>query len=108
MNAYVYRAALYCEDCGVKIALDLRGDEPRDHAFELTDSATWPQGPYPNGAGEADTPQDCGTCGVFLENPLTVDGAVYVRERLSDPTWVIDSSAAKVWRDFYVTELARC
>jgi len=32
-----------------------------------------PKGPCPDDGGEADTPQHCDTCGVFLGNPLTAD-----------------------------------
>ncbi|KKL11925.1 hypothetical protein LCGC14_2540860, partial [marine sediment metagenome] len=38
--------------------------------------------PYLDGGGEADTPQHCDHCSVFLENPLTGDGYAYVIEAL--------------------------
>jgi hypothetical protein len=38
------------------------------------DSDDLPKGPYPNGGGEADTPQYCDGCGILLENPLTQAG----------------------------------
>jgi hypothetical protein len=51
------------------------------HGAQSTeDSDTWPQGPYDSGGGEADTPQHCDQCGVFLENPLTSDGDDYLLE----------------------------
>src|SRR5215467_8720050 len=40
------------------------------------------EGPYPDDGREADTPQHCDTCGVFLENPLTTEGYRYVNENL--------------------------
>jgi hypothetical protein len=43
-----------------------------------------PKGPYSNGGGEADTPQHCDGCGVFIENPLTGDGCRYVNEKLCE------------------------
>jgi hypothetical protein len=45
------------------------------------DSDEYPKGPYPDGGGEADTPQHCDHCHCFLENPLTSDGYDYVREK---------------------------
>lgn len=48
------------------------------------DSDEWPKGPYPDGGGEADTPQHCAGCHEFLENPLTSDGYEYVRENPRD------------------------
>jgi hypothetical protein len=82
MYAYVYQAALYCAACGEKlkdfpsIAAEIR------HAPE--DSDSYPQGPYSDGGGEADSPQHCDGCGVFLENPLTGDGTRYVNEKLTE------------------------
>jgi len=70
---YVYRAALLCEDCA----------SPKMYCLEYVnmvmggrwplpgwqDSTCYPQGPYSNGGGEADSPQHCDACGVFLETP---------------------------------------
>jgi hypothetical protein len=76
MDVYVYQAALVCDDCGeaAKEACDANGDE------NTGDSDDYPQGPVADGGGEADCPQHCDHCGVFLENPLTSDGMEYVRE----------------------------
>ena len=90
MNAYVYRADLHCAPCGERIMTYLEIDSG--------DSDDYPQGPYPNGGGEADTPQHCGTCGVFLENPLTDDGVEYVREASDGPV-------VELWREFYASVL---
>jgi hypothetical protein len=46
------------------------------------DSDEWPKGPYCDGGGEADNPQHCACCTVFLCNPLTQDGVAYVRAML--------------------------
>ena len=94
MDAYVFQAALYCEDCGRALAQDLhqRGVE------DTGDSDDFPQGPYSDGGGEADTPQHCDNgarclaaeqiggrrVGAFLENPLTRDGEAYVRQALTE------------------------
>lgn len=68
MNAYAYSAALYCEDCA--LALQERIGKDKDNG----DSNAYPQGPYSNGGGEADSFQHCDGCKVFLDNPLTEDG----------------------------------
>lgn len=74
MDAYIYQADLLCETCGVATAADL--DER--HVEDTGDSDDYPQGPYADGGGEADTPQFCHDCAVFLENPLTTEGYAYV------------------------------
>ena len=83
MDAYLYQAALLCDDCGAKqrAALTDKGRAPADSADESSyDSDNFPKGPYCDGGGEADSPQHCDHCQVFLENPLTADGYDYVRE----------------------------
>jgi hypothetical protein len=86
MNAYIFQAALLCEPCGKATCDQLRKsiadlhpgfDEDNESTY---DSDYYPKGPYPDGGGEADCPQHCDHCGVFLENPLTSDGYDYVRE----------------------------
>lgn len=75
MKAYVYAAALLCESCGEVAKIERReyaGCEDSDH---------FPQGPYSEGGGEADSPQHCDSCGLFLENPLTPDGDKWLREQ---------------------------
>jgi hypothetical protein len=103
MKAYVYRAALYCHDCVTGICRDLaaRGY----HAIkaqhpELTyDSDAFPQGPYLDGGGEADCPQHCDCCGVFLENPLTSDGERYVQDAIAQAGG--NPAVLNEWHDFY-------
>ena len=94
MKAYVYQAALYCEDCGQRIAEGLPYDE---------DSNNFPSGPWPEGGGEADCPQHCGTCGVFLDNPLTPDGETYVRDAFREfvETGRGSPDVLREWRDAY-------
>jgi hypothetical protein len=72
MIAYIYRADIYCADCAERIKRKLTASE---------DSERYPQA---DGGGEADTPQHCGQCGVFLENPLTREGLDYVAEAIGD------------------------
>lgn len=79
-NAYIFRAALYCEACGELKAELFRADNTEDTG----DSDDFPQGPFPSGGGEADSPQHCDQCGLFLENPLTDQGRDYVRELIDE------------------------
>jgi len=101
MRVYMYESALFCERCGEAIRAKLDESEKvqklfleiaarrncsaacaREHESEY-DSDEYPKGPYPHGGGEADTPQHCDACHVFLENPLTEDGVRYVREAIN-------------------------
>jgi hypothetical protein len=91
MDAYIYQAALLCADCAVITMNEFElfnmlggSSSPFRRPKPWTDSDSYPQGPYTAGGGEADTPQHCDACGVFLENPLTTDGSRYVNEQLSD------------------------
>jgi len=87
MDAYIYQAALLCEDCGkdVRETLSREGKAPSDPDDEGSyDSDEFPKGPYPQGGGEADSPQSCDSCGLFLENPLTRDGVNYVLDLILD------------------------
>lgn len=95
---YVYQAALLCKDCAKAVMSDTRC------LSGLTeDSDAWPQGPYGDGGGEADTPQHCDHCGVFLENPLTGDGYEYVAEAINSHIWYDRGSVPvlKQWGEFY-------
>ena len=67
------------------------------------DSDDLPKGPYTNGGGEADTPQHCDGCGVFLENPLTGDGVRYVNEKLTEHARDGSGNAEvlKAWAEHY-------
>lgn len=94
MDAYVYQAALLCETCAGKVKARL---DPVALASE--DSGDCPQGPYGDGGGEADVPQHCDHCGVFLENPLTSEGYQYVREATADET--SHNSVLAEWISFY-------
>ena len=75
MNAYIYNADLYCQECAEKIMADLVPAE---------DSNEYPQGPYPDGGGESDCPNHCASCGEFLDNPLTAEGYAYVEAVIQD------------------------
>lgn len=85
MDAFIYRGALYCEECTAALKARLPTPAGADLADESTfDSDRYPKGPFADGGGEADSPQHCDSCGCFLENPLTGDGESYVR-RAFDP-----------------------
>lgn len=108
MNTYIYQAALFCETCEKAICreLDASGNAPSDPSDEYSyDSDVYPKGPYPDGGGEADSPNHCADCGVFLENPLTEEGYNYVIERVKDcyqsrhPSG--NSEVVAEWRAFY-------
>lgn len=99
MNVYVYQAALYCEDCGEAIISNLKSLRIKDHG----DSDSFPQGTYPEGGGEADTPQHCADCSLFLENDLTPEGEEYVMQTIEahDNAGDRSSETLKIWREFY-------
>lgn len=87
MDAYIYQADLVCPECAKKIMaqLDAEGGRPRDPDDEHTyDSDDYPKGPYADGGGESDGPQNCGNCHVWLENPLTSHGVEQVLEMADD------------------------
>lgn len=117
---YIYAAALYCDDCGRRKQTNLRtaGKVPANMNPDTgewpdgtTDSDAYPYGPMGNGGGEADCPQSCDDCGVFLENPLTDDGARYVEEAvleaLRDPTRT-GGVALKEWAPYYGVSVEPC
>ena len=83
MNAYIYQADLICEGCANKTMreLDRQGKAPEDCLdHESFDSDDYPKGTWGDGGGEADAPQHCGICGLFLFNPLTKEGMDYLVE----------------------------
>ncbi|KKM09977.1 hypothetical protein LCGC14_1722200 [marine sediment metagenome] len=82
MDVYIYQADLYCANCGEKIKTALEKNNPLHWPATQTDSDSYPQGPYPDGGGEADCPRHCDKCGCFLQNPLTSAGYDYVQKAL--------------------------
>lgn len=81
MDAYVYKAALLCADCAQARIIQVEGMAVKPRGYP-SDSDAYPQGPYPQGGGEADSPQHCDDCNLFLENPLTGDGMEYVSNNI--------------------------
>jgi hypothetical protein len=119
MNAYIYDADVYCEECAEKIRRRIRweGHAPAcEHDQTSYDSGEFPKGPFTDGGGESDCPQHCGNhehclnaitlsdgtkVGAFLENPLTTDGVRYVAEAIEESP----SEVTELWADFYREEL---
>jgi len=91
-----YNADTYCDDCGAKLAdeLDAQGVE------DTGDSNDYPQGADDD---EADTPQHCGDCHAFLENPLTDEGQEYVLAAVEGALEMgnRESVAVTEWAPFY-------
>ena len=105
-RVYVYQAGLHCETCGeaIKRDLDAAGMQPDFPENESTfDSDDYPKGPYGDAGGEADTPQHCDSCGGFLGNPLTDDGAAYVASAFAEyaETGRGNADVLEEWREFY-------
>ena len=106
--AYIYQADLFCDACGAYLCkhLTIAG------VVDNEDSDTYPQGPYPNGGGEADSPEHCGSgpeclhaevcddrkIGAFLRNPLTADGVGYVAQAMKDNP---SSEVVQLWVWYY-------
>lgn len=93
MNAFVFKGALLCSLCRNEWIGDRITNLPEDTG----DSNDYPQGPYPGGGGEADSPSPCDACGCFLENPLTADGEEYVRRAVLANGRI----AREAWAPFY-------
>jgi len=125
MQVYLYCADLYCQQCGevIRTRLDKAGIpivSMNNHVFDKDDeysydSDEYPKGPYPDGGGEADYPQHCGSgpdcvnaielsdgrnIGVWLENDLTAQGIEYVREAIRQ-----GGEVAKLWEEYYANVL---
>lgn len=134
MRVYIFQAALWCEDCirsylkdrdevllrwtdlysggGHLVSTeDMLRELLTENGCDPDNESTWdsdkfPKGPYENGGGEADSPQHCDQCCVFLENPLTYDGYNYVLEQLElyekqKNDAAVDGSTYDEWRHYY-------
>jgi hypothetical protein len=123
-TAYVFQSAFICEDCGRARIEQLRSNGVEDDG----DPDTFPQGPYGDGGGEADTAQFCDNrrdCVNAVEvdghkiscplgNPLTSHGAESLRKSVRDDllapdkrTRLIGRLLCHVWKDFTETPLVR-
>lgn len=123
-EAYAYQAALLCEDCGRSLAEKLRAEGGQDSG----DSGDFPQGPFPDGGGEADSchfcdrGRDCLSAvevaghkvGQPLGNPLTSDGVEALvesvrRDLVSNKKFEreVGRLLAHVWGDYLQDMLVR-
>ena len=93
-EAYIYKADVWCGDCGREIMdrLDAQGMTPSDPGNEATyDSDDYPKLYLPQDS-ESDAPENCasGNCapggkyGKFLKNGLTRDGYRYLKSMLDE------------------------
>jgi hypothetical protein len=97
MDVYMYQAALICDKCAMEAMMDIAMVSLP--LTSIDDSDEFPQGPIPDGGGEADYPQHCDNCDIFLENPLTTDGFDYVCEAIHYN--VGDPEVLSEWQDYY-------
>lgn len=123
-DAYAYQAALYCGDCGRSLVERAREAGTEDDG----DSETFPQGPYPDGGGEADSAHFCDSgrgclsavevvghkVGRPLGNPLTSDGVEALvssvkRDLVSNKMFEreLGRLLSRVWGDYLHDMLAR-
>ena len=128
MDAYIYKAGLWCGPCVIKTvvaarkaapgAIDMSPAEALQQVVSANgftresdyDSDDLPKGPYAQGGGEADTPQQCEGCRQFLGNPLTSDGVLWVEDVIRGYLTTRKATAATTdtvneWADFYKDEL---
>ena len=89
ITSWTYNASIYCDDC-----------KPDNGCSDdrCLNSECCPQ-PVFSTSDEADTPQHCATCNVFLKNALTGDGMEWLRESLCDDLGNAEVRAE--WRTFY-------
>jgi hypothetical protein len=116
-TAYVFRSSLLCEDCARREIAFLESKGVLDEG----DPDEYPQGPYGDGGGEADSAQFCGQgrlclspavvfghkVGCPLRNPLTKDGIVALfegvkRDLASNRTFdqLLGRLLTRVWGDY--------
>src|SRR3954462_9383364 len=98
MDAYIFQAALLCEDCARTVRRELHtAIVAQADADDNSDLA--PQGPYGDGGGAADEPCHCDHCGLFLQNPLTGAGYSFTAEAAFDPASHTD--VIREWLRYY-------
>jgi transcription initiation factor TFIIIB Brf1 subunit/transcription initiation factor TFIIB len=98
-ECYIYQAEIYCKTCGelIREQLDKEGKTP----LNLDDENSYDSDKYPKGSyevGEADYPQHCSNCLVFMENSLTENGVKAVKDCLINSP---KSHLVKMWAKFY-------
>lgn len=111
MDVYMFKAALYCEPCGLAIRTRLLADgtaPANPHDETSYDSDDYPKGPFEDSI--SDIPDYCESCGEFLENDLTEAGRHYVRMKIRENFSLGHGrvEVLKQWAEFYgitITEL---
>lgn len=95
-TSYGYDAALHCPDCADAAGMLKEGavDAQGGEAFAVFDQTD-----------EADCPQHCDECHVFLYNSLTDEGVKYVVESLHNLEWEKRTESnlgvVREWADYY-------
>ena len=107
MKIYMFDGDVYCKPCGEAIAATL--PDPDAWEREHPDSNSYPIA-YDSSEGEADSPEHCGKCGLFLERNLTEDGVRYVKEIVSEDLETESEivGIVKEWIDFYGIDPLDC
>ena len=103
MKIYMFDGDVYCKPCGEAIAATL--PDPDAWEREHPDSNSYPIA-YDSSEGEADSPEHCGKCSLFLERNLTEDGVRYVQDYVD--TLCGDTDITLLWGDFYGINALDC
>ena len=103
MKIYMFDGDVYCKPCGEAIAATL--PDPDAWEREHPDSNSYPVA-YDSSEGEADSPEHCGKCGLFLERNLTEDGVRYVQDYVD--TLCGDTDITLLWGEFYGINALDC
>ena len=107
MTIYMFQADVYCKPCGEAIAATL--PDPDAWEREHPDSNSYPIA-YDSSEGEADSPEHCDKCSLFLERNLTEYGVRYVKEIVAEDLSTEDKivGIVKEWIDFYGIDPLDC
>ena len=103
MKIYMFDGDVYCKPCGEAIAATL--PDPDAWEREHPDSNSYPVA-YDSSEGEADSPEHCGKCSLFLERNLTEDGVRYVQDYVD--TLCGDTDITLLWGEFYGINALDC
>jgi hypothetical protein len=104
MEVYVFQAALLCDSCAHEYMTNTEKPAHVDTDDQTSyDSDEWPKGAFYDSGGEADSPQHCDHCELFLENALTGYGETYVRDAFRE---YVETGRGKLevladWKAYY-------
>ena len=98
MDAYLFpeTCEFLCVDCAREAVCEERIDNPEAKSV----SEMMEESCYSAGGGESDSPTHCASCGVFLDNPLTDDGADYVASEIADSMRYLPENSRRVFREW--------